>query len=134
MAARILITMDDLSTAVPLNAAFEAAGFSTAMFSSLDDPRGTVRRESPELVILTGAVHEPHALQLAALARDNEISTLALLEPTDSERAERVGRLGVTAHAGEDAPPEWSRRARGSVDPTWTARWSMRSAQPRAAP
>jgi hypothetical protein len=33
MAARILIMMDDLSTAVPLNAAFEAAGFSTAMFS-----------------------------------------------------------------------------------------------------
>ena len=53
--------MDDLSTAVPLNAAFEAAGFSTAMFSSLDDGRGTVRRENPELVILTGAVHEPHA-------------------------------------------------------------------------
>ena len=58
-------------------AAFEAAGFSTAMFSSLDDPRGTVRRESPELVILTGAVHEPHALQLAALARDAD----ALLLP-----------------------------------------------------
>ncbi len=96
MSARILITMDDLSTAVPLNAAFEAAGFSTAMFSALDDPRGTVRRESPELVILTGGVHEPHAVQLAALARDAEISTLALLEPTDSERAERVGRLGVT--------------------------------------
>ncbi len=96
MAARLLITMDDLSTAVPLNAAFEAAGFSTAMFSSLDDVRGSLRRETPELVILTGAIHEPHALQLAALARDAEISTLALLEPTDSERAERVGRLGVT--------------------------------------
>jgi DNA-binding NtrC family response regulator len=96
MAAQILITMDDLETAVPLNAALEGAGFSTAMFSSLDDARGSVRRENPDLVILTGAVHEPHAVQLAALARDAEISTLALLEPTDSERAERVGRLGVT--------------------------------------
>jgi DNA-binding NtrC family response regulator len=106
MPARILITMDDLSTAVPLNAAFEAAGFSTAMFSSLDDARGTVRRESPELVILTGAVHEPHALQLAALARDHEISTLALLEPTDSERAERVGRLGVTETMMKPVAPD----------------------------
>ena len=43
----ILITMDDLETAVPLNAAFEAAGFSTAMFSSLDDARAAVRRENP---------------------------------------------------------------------------------------
>jgi DNA-binding NtrC family response regulator len=96
MPSQVLITMDDLETAVPLNAALEASGYSTAMFSSLDDARGAVRRENPDLVILTGAVHEPHASQLAALARDAEISTLALLEPTDSERAERVGRLGVT--------------------------------------
>ena len=96
MPSQILITMDDLETAVPLNAALESSGFSTSMFSSLDDARGAVRRENPDLVVLTGAVHEPHAVQLAALARDAEISTLALLEPTDSERAERVGRLGVT--------------------------------------
>ena len=96
MPSQILITMDDLETAVPLNAALESSGYSTSMFSSMDDPRGAVRRENPDLVVLTGAVHEPHATQLAALARDSEISTLALLEPTDSERAERVGRLGVT--------------------------------------
>jgi DNA-binding NtrC family response regulator len=106
MAAQILITMDDLETAVPLNAAFEAAGYTTAMFSSLDDARGSVRRESPDLVVLTGAVHEPHALQLAALARDAEISTLALLEPTDSERAERVERLGVTETMMKPVAPD----------------------------
>jgi DNA-binding NtrC family response regulator len=106
MPSQILITMDDLETAVRLNAAFEAAGYSTAMFSSLDDARGTVRRESPDLVILTGAVHEPHAEQLAALARDGEISTLALLEPTDSERAERVGRLGVTETIRKPVAPD----------------------------
>src|SRR2546422_522841 len=106
MAARVLITMDDLETAVRLNAAFEASGFSTAMFSSLDDARGTVRRESPELVILTGAIHDPHALQLAALARDHGISTLALLEPTDSERAGRVGRLGVTETMMKPVAPD----------------------------
>ncbi len=106
MSSQILITMDDLETAVRLNAAFEAAGYSTAMFSSLDDARGTVRRESPDLVILTGAVHEPHAEQLAALARDGEISTLALLEPTDSERAERVERLGVTEAIRKPVAPD----------------------------
>jgi DNA-binding NtrC family response regulator len=96
MASQILITMDDLETAVRLNAALEAAQFSTTMFSSLDDARGTVRRENPDLVIMTGAVHEPHAQQLSALAHDGEISTLALLEPTDSERTERVERLHAT--------------------------------------
>src|SRR6185312_3632352 len=62
--------------------------------------------ESPELVILTGGVHDPHAVQLAALARDHEISTLALLEPTDSERAERVGRLGVTETMMKPVQPD----------------------------
>ncbi len=106
MSSQILIAMDDLETAVRLNAAFEAAGFSTAMFSSLDDARGSVRRESPELVILTGAVHDPHVQQLAALAHDAEISTLALLEPTDSERAERVGRLRATEVMTKPVTPD----------------------------
>jgi DNA-binding NtrC family response regulator len=96
MASQILITMDDLETAVRVNAALEAAQFSTTMFSSVDDARGTIRRENPDVVILTGAVHDPHAQQLAALAHDAEISTLALLEPTDSERTERVSRLHAT--------------------------------------
>ncbi|MDP9145264.1 MAG: sigma-54 dependent transcriptional regulator [Actinomycetota bacterium] len=106
MASQILITMDDLETAVRLNAAFEAAKLSTAMFSSLDDVRASVRRENPELIILTGAVHDPHAQQLAALAHDAEISTLALLEPTDSERAERVGRLRATEVMTKPVAPD----------------------------
>ena len=106
MAARVLITMDDLETAVPLNAAMEAAGFTTAMLSSMDDARAALRRANPDLVVLTGAVHEPHSVALAAMARDHEISTLALLEPTDSERTERVVRLGVTETMMKPARPD----------------------------
>lgn len=83
MGSKILITMDDLETAVRVNAAMEAAGHATAMVSSLDDARQSLRREAPDLVVLTGAVHESPARHLAALARDAEISTLALLESTD---------------------------------------------------
>ena len=96
MAEQILLTMDDLETAVPLNAALEADGLTTAMVSPMDDPRAALRRARPELVILTGAIHEPHTLQLIALARDQEIFTLALLEPTEPERGERVRQLGVS--------------------------------------
>jgi DNA-binding NtrC family response regulator len=106
MASQILITMDDLETAVRANAALEAAQFSTTMFSSVDDARGTIRRENPDLVILTGAVHDPHAQQLAALAHDAEISTLALLEPTDSERTERVERLRATEVITKPVAPD----------------------------
>jgi DNA-binding NtrC family response regulator len=93
MPSKILITMDDLETAVRLNAALEAAGHRTAMVSSVDDARQTMRRESPDLVVLTGTVYEPPARQLALLARDAEISTLALLEPTDPHGGEREPRV-----------------------------------------
>ncbi|MEK6688339.1 MAG: sigma-54 dependent transcriptional regulator [Gemmatimonadota bacterium] len=96
MSAEVLLSMDDLETAVPLNAALEAAGFSTVLVSAMDDLQAAVRRATPDLVILTGAVHDPPALRLAALARDQEILTLAMLESTDSLRGERGSRLGVT--------------------------------------
>src|ERR1043165_4161921 len=98
MSSQILLTMADLETAVPLNAALESAGFTTAMVSPLDDAPGALRREHPDLLILTGAVHETSAGQLARLAREHEVYTLGLLEPTDSERAARGGaaRIGAT--------------------------------------
>ena len=66
-----------------------------------------MRRESPELVILTGGgARAARRCSCAALARDAEISTLALLEPTDSERAERVGRLGVTETIMKPVAPD----------------------------
>jgi DNA-binding NtrC family response regulator len=106
MASKILLTMDDLETAVRVNAALESAGHPTAMISSLDDARGAIRREAPELVILTGAIYEATARQLAAFARDAEISTLALLEPTDQNRAERERRpVDVTEVAPKPVNP-----------------------------
>ena len=62
MAVQILLTLDDLETAVPLNAALESAGFATTMVSAMDDVRAVFRREGPELLILTGAVHESPAV------------------------------------------------------------------------
>ncbi len=65
-----------------------------------------LRREQPDLLVFTGAVHEPPALQLVRLAREGECYTLALLEPTDSERAERVARLGLTAAMTKPVAPD----------------------------
>ena len=106
MPDRILITLDDLETAVPLNAAFEAAGFVTSMLSGVDDVRATIRRDRPDLIVLTGAVYERPAQQLAAYAREHEISTLALLEPTDPEHAEKAGRPRVTEVLAKPARPD----------------------------
>jgi DNA-binding NtrC family response regulator len=98
--------MADLETAVPLNAALEAAGFSTALVSPLDDAPAALRREHPDLLILTGAVHEASAQHLLRLAREQEVYSLALLEPTDSERSERGVRIGATALLTKPIKPD----------------------------
>jgi DNA-binding NtrC family response regulator len=97
MAHRILITMDDLEAAVRLNAAFEGAGFETAMVSALDDVGAAVVREDPDLLLLTGGLHEPAAARLLSLVRDGRVATLGLLEPTDAEPAAVAQRMGLTA-------------------------------------
>jgi DNA-binding NtrC family response regulator len=105
--ASILITLDDLELAVPLNAAFEAAGDTTALLSVVDDPRAAMKRSSHDLVILTGNVYEPPAIALASLARDQEVSSLALLEATDtSERFDACARLGVTDVLAKPVTPD----------------------------
>jgi DNA-binding NtrC family response regulator len=106
MADRILITLDDLGTAVPLNAAFEAAGFATNTISAQDDARSAVRREHPALIIVTGALYEPPSRALVAYAHDREVSILALLEHTDTEGTDKVAHLGVTEVMTKPVRPE----------------------------
>jgi DNA-binding NtrC family response regulator len=97
MADSVLITMDDLETAVRSNAAFEQSGFTTTMVSSLDDASGVVKRSEPDLALLTGSLHEKTAEQLIAIARDRSISTLGLIELSDPDPQGLARRLGLTA-------------------------------------
>ena len=96
MSAKVVITLADLETAVPLAKALEAAGLANDVAATADEGRTAIRRDHPLLLVLTGAVHEASAVTLAAYARDHEVAVLALLEPTDSERTERAVRLGAT--------------------------------------
>jgi DNA-binding NtrC family response regulator len=105
MADRVLITTDDLEHAVRVNAGLEQAGFNTAMVSSLDDVKQSVRSGQPEAIILTGGLHESTAQRLLAAAHDHGVSTLGLVESTDDPK--RVSRdLGLTAWLVKPADPQ----------------------------
>ena len=105
MADRVLITTDDLEQAVRVNASLEQAGFDTAMVSSLDDVRQSVRGRQPDAIILSGGLHESTAQRLLAAARDHAVSTLGLVEPTDADPAEIGRELGLTAWLKKPADP-----------------------------
>jgi DNA-binding NtrC family response regulator len=105
MAHRALITMDDLEAAVRVNAAFESGGFETAMVSAQDDVRWTLEREDPDLVVLTGGLHETTAGRILGAVRDGRAATLALLEPTETDPAAVAQRMGLTAAVPKPADP-----------------------------
>src|SRR5688572_25216399 len=97
MADRVLITTDDLETAVRINAGLEGAGFDTAMVSSLDDVRQAVTGKEPAAIVLSGGLHESTAQRLLAASHDHAVSTLGLVEPTDDDPSQIGHELGLTA-------------------------------------
>jgi DNA-binding NtrC family response regulator len=107
MADRILITQNDLESAVRANAALEGAGLATTLAASLEEARQAVQRYEPEAIVLTGGLHESGATQLLGLAHDRAISTLGLVEPTEQDPKVLAKTLGLTgwlrkpADAGE---------------------------------
>ncbi len=92
----VVVTLADLETAVPLDRALEARGIAVDLAASFDEARVALGRGHPRLLVLTGGVHEAAAHNLAERAHELDISVLALLEATDSERTERALRLGAT--------------------------------------
>jgi DNA-binding NtrC family response regulator len=105
MTDRVLLTMDDLETAVRCNAAFEEAGYETVLVSSQDNARDVFRKADPDVVILTGALHEHRAEALVALAREKPISTLGLIEESSPDPVQPARHLGLTAWIVKPASP-----------------------------
>jgi len=97
--------MDDLEVGVPVNAALEAAGLTTAMVSAFDDLRSAVRRSDPEVLVFTGGLHEQPARELGALARERDVSTLGLLEPGVRDPGRAVHALGLAAWLTKPVTP-----------------------------
>jgi DNA-binding NtrC family response regulator len=97
MTDRVLITMDDLETAVRTNAAFEKSAFQTSMVSSLDDAVGVLKKAEPDVVVLTGALQESTAAELIGAARESSVSTLGLIEAPNPDPRGLADRIGLTA-------------------------------------
>ena len=60
----ILLTLNDVEASVPLNALLERDGIKTAVVSPLDDIRGVIRREKPDVIVFSGNLNEPSTLAI----------------------------------------------------------------------
>jgi len=106
VASKVLITLEDLETAVRVNAAFEAAGLRTSMVSALDDLAEAIRGFSPDLIVLTGGLRESGRARVVAGGSSAGIATLGLVEPGDSDPAAVAHRMGLSAIMIKPVEPE----------------------------
>ena len=93
---KALITLNDVEPAIRLNAVLERSGVETAVVSPLDDIRSAIKRERPEVVVMSGGLLDAHNV---ALVRDllwDDVSVLGFTDVSDPAIEARLRSLGYS--------------------------------------
>ena len=91
---KVLVTLTDVEPAVRLNHMLEAAGYETALVSPIDDVRAAIRRESPDLVVLTGGLVDTANVQLVRDLLWDGVAAVGLADIVDPALSDRLRALG----------------------------------------
>jgi DNA-binding NtrC family response regulator len=91
---KVLISLTDVEPSVRLNAQLERSGVETAVVSPLDDVRGAIRREKPDLIVMTGALVDPQNVALVREMLWDGIAVVGLADVRDPEIDERLRAIG----------------------------------------
>ena len=91
---KVLIWLTDVEPAVRLNAQLERSGVETAVVSPLDDVRGAIRREKPDVIVMTGALVDPQNVALVREMLWEGVAVVGLADVRDPEIDERLKAIG----------------------------------------
>jgi DNA-binding NtrC family response regulator len=91
---KVLISLTDVEPAVRLNAQLERDGVETAVVSPLDDVRGAIRREKPDVIVMTGALVDPQNVALVREMLWEGIAVVGLADVRDPEIDDRLKAIG----------------------------------------
>ncbi|HEX7978636.1 MAG TPA: hypothetical protein VF461_08540, partial [Gemmatimonadaceae bacterium] len=86
----ILLTLHDVEPAVRLNARLEADGHTTALVSPLDDIRAEIRRAKPDLIVISGELHDTANI---GLLREQLWAGIPVVGLTDSDDPAQLNGL-----------------------------------------
>jgi DNA-binding NtrC family response regulator len=90
----ILLTLHDVEPAVRLNARLEGDGHTTALVSPLDDIRAEIRRAKPDLIVITGELHDAANVGLLREQLWAGIPVVGLADSDDPAQLESLRALG----------------------------------------
>jgi len=91
---KALIFLTDVEPAIRLNAQLERSGAETAVVSPLDDVRGAIRREKPDVIVMTGALVDPQNVALAREMLWENVPVVGLADVRDPEIDQRLHAIG----------------------------------------
>jgi DNA-binding NtrC family response regulator len=97
---KVLLTLADVEPAVRLNALLEGAGYQTSLVSPMDDVPSAIRREKPDVIVLTGALTDVANVQLVKRQQWDGAAVVGLAdvdEPTLHDRLRAIGYVEVYA-------------------------------------
>ncbi|MCX5756187.1 MAG: sigma-54 dependent transcriptional regulator [Gemmatimonadetes bacterium] len=93
---KVLITLTDVEPAVRLNAALEGAGIKTAMASPLDDLPSAVKREKPDVIVVTGNLLDPPTQSLVRQQLWDGAAVVGLADVGDRDVEHRLRASGFS--------------------------------------
>ena len=91
---KVLVTLTDVEPAVRLNAMLEEAGVDTAVVSPLDDVRAAIRRERPDVMVVTGQLRDPFVLHLVRELLWEGVAVVGLADVMDPGMVEQLRAAG----------------------------------------
>jgi DNA-binding NtrC family response regulator len=91
---KVLITLQDVEPAVRLNALLEREGVDTAVVSPLDDIRAALRREKPDLIVISGELSDAATIGLVKEQLWEGAAVVGLADVDDQATLERLRTAG----------------------------------------
>ncbi|MGH9889596.1 MAG: sigma-54-dependent transcriptional regulator, partial [bacterium] len=91
---KVLLTLQDVEPAVRINALLERDGVDTALVSPLDDIRGALKREKPDIIVFTADLGDPSTVAIVKEQLWDGAAVVGLLDPAGAETVERLRAVG----------------------------------------
>ena len=91
---KVLVTLTDVEPAVRLNALLEQDGIETEVVSPIDDVRGAINREKPDLIVVTGQLGDALNAQIAREQLWDGIPVVGLADVDDPLVIDRLRAAG----------------------------------------
>jgi DNA-binding NtrC family response regulator len=91
---KVLLTLQDVEPAVRINALLEREGVDTALVSPLDDIRGALKREKPDIIVFTADLADPSNVAIIKEQLWNGAAVVGLTDNMDATNLERLRSIG----------------------------------------